>query len=233
MHTALATGTNAACGAIGEVVYLLCEADFSAAPAGGAGREATGTTGTRLSGVLLPTPEVFLLPPSFAAPVPTWYPQERLTTTVKFTSILVPVKSLPDDEEVLQLAFTLAGGAERRGKPRPKIEVIHVIEVPQALALDADMPEAVQHGESVLAMAERMAAAREVGIGAEMLQARSAGVAIVDEAIERGADLILMGARYRRRHGEFSLGVTLPYVFKNAPCRVLVARGAKGHDDGK
>jgi hypothetical protein len=33
-----------------------------------------------------------------------------------------------------------------------------------------------------------------------------------------------MAAQYRRRLGEFNLGLTLPYVLKNAPCRVLVAR---------
>ena len=147
---------------------------------------------------------------------------------MKPSCILVPVKGLAIEDEALQLAFLLAApGGDRRPKQRVKLEVIHVIEVPQAQPLDAELPDAVQHGEAVLAHAEELARHREVELEAEMLQARAAGVAIVDEAIERGADLIIMGAQYRRLHGEFHLGVTLPYVFKHAPCRVWVARGVK------
>jgi hypothetical protein len=106
---------------------------------------------------------------------------------VKLSLILVPVKDLPLDEEVLHLAFSLvAPVGDRRNKQRARIEIIHVIEVPQALPLDAELPEAVQHGEVVLAQAEQLARQRDVEVSAEMLQARSAGVAIVDEAVERG-----------------------------------------------
>ncbi len=143
---------------------------------------------------------------------------------MKLASILVPLKGVPGEEEVLHLAFKLAAAGERRTKPRVKIRVIHVVEVPQVLALDADLPDAVAQGEAVLAAAEAAATLHDVEIQADLLQARSAGIAIVDEAVERGVDLILMGAQYRRRHGEFDLGTTLPYVFKNAPCRVWVAR---------
>ena len=147
---------------------------------------------------------------------------------MKFACILVPLKGLPIDDEVLQLAFSqVVAAGERRAKQRMKLEVIHVVEVPQALPLDAELPEAVQQGEDVLQHAEQLARQRDVEVVPELLQARSAGVAIVDEAIERGADLIIMGTDYRRRHGEFNPGATLPYVLKNAPCRVWVARGPR------
>ena len=153
---------------------------------------------------------------------------------MKLSLILVPVKDLPLDEEVLHLAFSLvAPVGDRRNKQRAKIEIIHVIEVPQALPLDAELPEAVQHGEGVLAQAEQLAHQRDVEVSAEMLQARSAGVAIVDEAVERGADIIIMGARTRRLHGEYHMGNTLPYVFKNAPCRVVVNRAARAESELK
>jgi nucleotide-binding universal stress UspA family protein len=45
---------------------------------------------------------------------------------------------------------------------------------------------------------------------------------IVDEAVERGADLILMGVTYKKRFGQFSLGNVVPYVLKNAPCHVIL-----------
>ncbi|MDP2728276.1 MAG: universal stress protein, partial [Dehalococcoidia bacterium] len=60
----------------------------------------------------------------------------------------------------------------------------------------------------------------------ELLQAREVGPAIVDEAIERGVDLILLGVPYKKRFGEFNMGRVAPYVLKNAPCRVWVIRQA-------
>ena len=57
-----------------------------------------------------------------------------------------------------------------------------------------------------------------------MLQAREVGPAIVDEAIERGADMVIIGINYKTKFGGFSLGSTVPYVLKNAPCWVLICR---------
>ena len=147
---------------------------------------------------------------------------------MKLSSILVPLKGTPLDDEVLQLAFLLAAPTgDRRPKQRVQVEVIHIVEVPQALPLDAELPEAVQQGEAVLTHAEEVARQRDIEIHPEMLQARHAGTAIVDEAVERGADLIIMGYEYRRRHGEFTSGATAPYVLKNAPCRVWLVRGPR------
>jgi nucleotide-binding universal stress UspA family protein len=59
-----------------------------------------------------------------------------------------------------------------------------------------------------------------------VLQAREVGPAIVDEAVERDVNLILIGMDYKKRFGEFSLGRVVPYVLKEAPCRVLLYREA-------
>ncbi len=57
------------------------------------------------------------------------------------------------------------------------------------------------------------------------MQARDVGAALVDEAVERAADLLVLGLPYRKRFGgDFAIGKTLPYVLKNAPCAVWVAR---------
>ena len=50
-----------------------------------------------------------------------------------------------------------------------------------------------------------------------------------DEAVEWGADLIVMGLPYKRRFGEFNLGKTVPYVLKNATCRVMLFREHREH----
>jgi nucleotide-binding universal stress UspA family protein len=69
---------------------------------------------------------------------------------------------------------------------------------------------------------ERVAAAENYRVDTEVLQAREAGPAIINEAGEGEVDLILMGIAYKVRFGEFSLGEVVPYVLKNSPCRVIL-----------
>ncbi len=60
----------------------------------------------------------------------------------------------------------------------------------------------------------------------ELLQARSAGSAIVDEATDKGADAIILGATLRRQYGRLTIGDTVDYVLKHAPCEVILIRQA-------
>ena len=78
------------------------------------------------------------------------------------------------------------------------------------------------------ANAEHVADEFGIELETEILQARDVGTAIVDEALEREVDLIVMGIGYKRKFGEFDMGHTAPYVLKNAPCRVWLARAAPG-----
>ncbi len=134
--------------------------------------------------------------------------------------ILVPVSGNPTDSEAVALACEVA----RRAKA--EVYAIYVIEVKRILPLDVDLPPEAAHGDTVLADAERVAHEWSVELHSEILQARDVGTAIVDEAVERQVDLIVMGIMYKRRFGEFDLGRTAPYVLKNAPCRVWLARAA-------
>ena len=92
-----------------------------------------------------------------------------------------------------------------------------------------ELPEAVQTDPAIRVMfsAERIAArVREMGleVDASILQARSAGAAIVDMAREIGTELIVMATDYQKKLGELDLGRTIPYVMKHAPCRVYICR---------
>ena len=134
--------------------------------------------------------------------------------------ILVPIKGNPTDDEVIQLALELG----RRSKAQ--VFAIHVIEVKRTLPLDAELQEEAERGEDVLNRAEQVADQAGLSIHTDLLQARDVGPAIVDEALERGIDLIVLGITYKKRFGEFDLGKTAPYVLKHAPCRVWVCRQA-------
>ena len=137
---------------------------------------------------------------------------------MKFNKILVPVSGDRGDEEAIDLACRIAK------RTKAKIYVVYVIRVKRALPLDAEIEPEVGKAEEVLSHAEDLADEQEYEVETDLLQAREVGPALVDEVIERGIDLVVMGMVYKKRFGEFSLGNVVPYVLKNAPCRVLLCR---------
>jgi nucleotide-binding universal stress UspA family protein len=132
--------------------------------------------------------------------------------------VLVPVNGKPGDEDALQVAFAFA----KKGKAM--VTAVHVVEVRRALPLEAELPSETNAGEQLLEHVEEMAQHYGCQIKAELLQARSAGVAIVDEAFHLKADLIIMALPYRSRFGEFHLGETSNYILNHATCRVWLVR---------
>ena len=136
----------------------------------------------------------------------------------EFARILVPMSGQRADEEALDLACGLAR------EFKSKVEVVYVIQVKRSLPLDAELEPEIQRAEEILGRAEGIADREECQVETDLLQARELGPAIVDEAVERGCDLILMGIMHKKRFGEFSLGHSVSYVLKNAPCRVLILR---------
>ena len=135
---------------------------------------------------------------------------------MEFQNILVPVSGVAADEEAIKLACRLA-------KPdKAKICAVNVIPIERTLPLDAEIETEVQKAEEILDRIESIARGQNYSIETDLLQAREAGPTIVDEAVEREVDLILMGVEYKRRFGQFSLGDVVPYVLKNAPCRVIL-----------
>jgi nucleotide-binding universal stress UspA family protein len=132
--------------------------------------------------------------------------------------VLVPINGNLTDDEMVSLACSIAKRA------KGEVHVVYIIEVKRTLPLDADLPPEAERGEMVLEQAERVAESFDLQIQADLLQARDVGPTIVDEARERGADLILLGVTYKKRFGEFELGRTAPYVLKHAGCRVWVCR---------
>ena len=135
-----------------------------------------------------------------------------------FTNILVPISGIPAEDEALRLACQMAR------QEKAKVLATHVIEVQRNLPLDSENSEKVQRGEVMLEHAEKVAKLAKGNIETEMLQARSAGSALVNEAIERQIDLVIVGVPYRRPLGDLQLGSTTMYILKNAPCRVWLIR---------
>lgn len=102
---------------------------------------------------------------------------------------------------------------------------VHVVEVGWSMPLDADIAARSDAAQQILDHAETTAEARKASLEPVLLQAREVGAALVDEATERAADLLIVGLPYRKRFGgDFAIGRTIPYALKHAPCEVWVVR---------
>ena len=137
---------------------------------------------------------------------------------MKLERILVTVSGKEADIDTVKLACDLAK------KPKAKIYVVYVIEVKRSLPLDAVIDSEIRIGEEALAHAEDVASDMDYEIETDLIQGRDAGPAIVDEAMDKEVDLILMGFTQKKRFGVFNLGRVIPYVLEEAPCRVLLFR---------
>lgn len=125
----------------------------------------------------------------------------------------------PGDERIVRMASELA---------RPihaELVAVHVVEIGWSLPLDADIAGRSEEVQQILDAAESVAEEAKMRLEPVLLQAREVGAALVDEATERDADLLVLGLPYRKRFGgDFAIGRTIPYVLKNAPCAVWVVR---------
>ena len=135
---------------------------------------------------------------------------------MEFSKILVPVTGSQVDDEAMRLACRLAK------KNKGKIWAVYVLTVKRSLPLAAEIEPEIIKAEGILDHIMSVAEEEDYEVETDLLQARDAGPTIVDEAVERGVNLILMGLPYKRRFGQFSLGSVVPYVLENAPCGVIL-----------
>jgi nucleotide-binding universal stress UspA family protein len=133
-----------------------------------------------------------------------------------FKQVLVPVAGTSADVETIRLACRLAK------RDKGKVWAVSVVTIKRALPLDAEIESEIKKAEEILNQMETVAEEEDCEIETDVLQAREVGPAVVDEAVERGVGLILMGISYKQRFGQFSLGSVVPYVLKNSPCPVIL-----------
>ena len=143
-------------------------------------------------------------------------------STDETKEILVPVDGSQASLDALALACLLAG------RNKGKVYAAYVIEVARTLPLEAEVSPEAGKGEEILSRAEQVADSLKLEITTEILKARDAGPALVDDAIEHGVGAILVGVEYKRPLGEFQLGRTSQYILRNAPCQVIICRSAAG-----
>jgi nucleotide-binding universal stress UspA family protein len=132
--------------------------------------------------------------------------------------VLIALAGTSADPDVIRLVAAMA-------KPmKAQLIGIHVIEVRWNLPLDAMMEPELDRGEELLESAKKIAEQSGVSLETELLQARNAAAAIVDTAVERKCDLVVVAMPFRKRLGRVYIGQTVQNVYVNAPCAVLAYR---------
>lgn len=134
---------------------------------------------------------------------------------MELDKILVPITDTGVDREVIELACKLIG---KKGQ----VFIVYTIAVDRTLPIDAEIEPEIQKADSILTDIETMSGERGWPVETDLLQARELGPAIINAAIERQADLMLVGLTPLIEFGQFSLGSMVPYLLKNAPCRVIL-----------
>src|SRR5947209_16849142 len=143
-----------------------------------------------------------------------------VAAALEFRSILVPIAPGYASDEAMDFACRLA--AERRAS----IVAFTAIEVPLDMPLDTDLPEEVREANEQLDEARAIGDSYGVRVIGRISRTRNIGRAIVDEAIRRNSEIIVMAGprRVRLQRGRRQIfGDAVDFVLRHAPCRVMVA----------
>ncbi len=146
----------------------------------------------------------------------------ELPAGVTYTRVLVPMKLGPIGEEMVATAVALAKEREAN------VDAVFVIQVPLQYALDAPLIDLEEQAAASLAEAVLLGEENGVRVEPISVRARSIGRAIVEQAVELGADLIVVGSSPRWRRQSTFFSPTVDYVIRNAPSEVLVVAFPQG-----
>ncbi len=132
----------------------------------------------------------------------------------EYDSVLVHLADAEYNEQLVATAAKLAA-RKRRG-----IHILVTITVPNAMLIDAEMPEAEADAASVIEQAKLIGGGRVSGHW-EKVRAGQAGRRIIEEARDMRAAAVVMGLP-RRVSGYSVFGKTLETVLAERPCRVII-----------
>jgi K+-sensing histidine kinase KdpD len=133
-------------------------------------------------------------------------------------NVLLAISGSTLDTQLVQMGCTVSQ------KLKGKLYVVHVLEVPRTLRLDANMAEQSKHADAILTHVEDAAGKIKCQLESEIIQARDVAQTLVDEAEDRQVGLLILGMQRREKYGKFYLGTTIPAVLSSAKCRVWIIR---------
>lgn len=136
---------------------------------------------------------------------------------MQIKKLLVLINGDEVDEETIRFTCKLVK------QYKCQLYILYTIIIPLRLPVDteliAETAEAEKILQKVVDKAEELSCHVQDMI---VLKTRATGTAVVKIMEEYDIDLVIIGSRYTRHLGQFSLGTTVPYILKNAPGQVLV-----------
>jgi APA family basic amino acid/polyamine antiporter len=143
---------------------------------------------------------------------------------VSYKSALVPIFGTEVDPDAMHRAAAVVD-------PDASVEAFYVLKVPREHELpDGGFDELEYEARCALEEVRLQARARGLKVRVNLVRTRNPGRAIVEEALERGSDLIYISTEHAPSD-ERLLGPTTRYLLAKRPCRVIVEGGRNG--DGR
>jgi APA family basic amino acid/polyamine antiporter len=137
---------------------------------------------------------------------------------VSYKSALVPIFGTNVDADAMARAAAVVD-------PDAAVEALYVLPIPKSCEMrDTDFDVQEYEARRLLEVARLQARARGLKVRVKLIRTRNPGRAIVDEARERGSDLIYVSTEHAPSN-ERLLGPTTRYLLAKRPCRVIVEGG--------
>jgi APA family basic amino acid/polyamine antiporter len=141
---------------------------------------------------------------------------------VSYKSALVPIFGLDIDADAMSRAAAIVD-------PDAFVEALYVLKVPTEHELPEGLAQQEYEARCALDVARLQARARGLKVRVKLIRTRNPGRAIVEEALERGSDLVYISTEHAPED-ERLLGPTTRYLLAKRPCRIIVEGGGA---DGK
>ncbi|MGZ4389035.1 MAG: universal stress protein [Gaiellaceae bacterium] len=155
---------------------------------------------------------------------PAQRPEPRLRQPVRGTAyhrLVVALSPSPASTRAVRIACEIAADQHVR------LAAVAVIEVPLDVPLETPDAAAEAATREAVRTAQAVGATYGVSVEGVVLHARDAGEAIVDEAVARDAQVVVLAADWPQGRGRIRrLSGTTDHVLKHAPCRVLLIGNA-------
>jgi APA family basic amino acid/polyamine antiporter len=137
---------------------------------------------------------------------------------VSYKSALVPIFGTNVDADAMARAAAVVD-------PDAAVEALYVLQIPKSCEMrDTDFDEREYEARRLLEVARLQARVRGLKVRVKLIRTRNPGRAIVEEAVERGSDLIYVSTEHAPSD-ERLLGPTTRYLLAKRPCRVIVEGG--------
>ena len=131
--------------------------------------------------------------------------------------VMVAIRDAGHVDSLVELGCQMSNGLDG------DLTALHVVEVGPGLPLDAAAEVLDRMGKAILSRASQVASGKfHKEVTARLVRGREAGISIVAEAKDQGADLLVLGYHPKTSLSTWLLGSTVEYVARHAPCRVIV-----------